>query len=175
MVRLAPKTDTDPVPGVVAKYLLPNERQVISVHEHPVVLVGRALAALAGLIVAGLLSNYVADGNTTTILIIWLLWLVLLGWLLIRILEWTMHYFVVTSKRVMLTTGVLLRRVNMLPLDKITDVEFSQSQIGRLFGYGQFEVFSAGQDPRMRTFRFLPYPTQLYLEVCGLIFKEEEE
>jgi uncharacterized membrane protein YdbT with pleckstrin-like domain len=136
------------------------------------VLVWRALAVLAGLALAGWLSNSVPNGNTTTIVIIWLLWLAVLIWLLARIVSWWVHYFVVTSKRLVLATGVLRRRVNALPLDKITDIEFQQTQTGRLLGYGQFEVFSAGQDPRMKTFRFLPYPAQLYLEVSGLIFKE---
>ena len=164
MVRLVPGGDTDPVPSSVGKYLLPYERHVISVREHPVVLVWRALA--------GWLSNSLAGGNTTAIVIIWLLWLAVVIWLVARIVEWWVHYFVVTSKRLVLATGVLRRRVNALPLDKITDIEFQQTQTGRLLGYGQFEVFSAGQDPRMKTFRFLPYPAQLYLEVSGLIFKE---
>jgi uncharacterized membrane protein YdbT with pleckstrin-like domain len=172
VVRLVPSGDTDPVPGSVGRYLLPYERHVISVREHPLVLVPRALAVLGGLALAGWLSNSVANGNTTTILIIWLLWLVVLIWLVVRIVDWWVHYFVVTSKRLVLATGVWLRRVNAIPLDKITDIEFRQSQTGRLFGFGTFEVFSAGQDPRMKTFRYLPYPAQLYLEVSGLIFKE---
>jgi uncharacterized membrane protein YdbT with pleckstrin-like domain len=174
VVRLAPSGDTDPVPGSVGRFLLPHESHVISVREHPVVLLGRTLAVLLGLAVAGLLTNFI-HGNNTAILIIWLLWVVLLGWLVIRIVEWWVHYFVLTSKRLILATGVLLRRVNALPLDKITDIEFQQSQAGRLLGYGQFEVFSAGQDPRMKTFKFLPYPLQLYLEVSGLIFKEDKD
>ena len=172
MVRLAPSGDTDTVPASVGKYLLPYERHVISVREHPVVLLWRALAVLAGLALAGYLSNSVANGNNTTILIIWLLWVVLLGWLVVRIADWWVHYFVVTSKRVILSTGVLLKRVSAIPLDKITDIEFRQSQTGRLFGFGTFEVFAQNQNPRMRTFRFLPYPAQLYLELSGLVFKE---
>jgi uncharacterized membrane protein YdbT with pleckstrin-like domain len=172
VVRLVPGGDTDPVPASVGKFLLPYEKHVISVREHPVVLVWRALAVLAGLALAGWLSNSVAHGNTTVIVIIWLLWLVVVIWLIVRIVTWWVHYFVVTSKRLVLATGILLRRVNALPLDKITDIEFRQTQTGRLLGYGTFEVFSAGQDPRMRTFEYLPYPAQLYLEVSGLIFKE---
>jgi uncharacterized membrane protein YdbT with pleckstrin-like domain len=174
VVRLVPSGDTDPVPAAVGRFLLPHERHVISVREHPVVLVGRTLAVLLGLAVAGLLTNFI-HGNNTAILIIWLLWVVLLGWLVVKIVEWWVHYFVLTSKRVILATGVLLRRVNALPLDKITDIEFRQSQAGRLLGYGVFEVFSAGQDPRMKLFKFLPYPGQLYLEVCAFIFKEDKE
>ena len=172
MVRLVPGGDTDPVPASVGKFLLPYEKHVISVREHPLVLVPRALAVLAGLALAGWLSNSVAHGNTTAIVVIWLLWLAVLIWLVARIVDWWVHYFVVTSKRLVLATGVLLRRVNAIPLDKITDIEFRQSQTGRLLGFGTFEVFSAGQDPRMKTFRYLPYPAQLYLEVSGLIFKE---
>jgi uncharacterized membrane protein YdbT with pleckstrin-like domain len=172
VVRLVPGGDTDPVPASVGKFLLPYEKHVISVREHPLVLVPRALAVLAGLALAGWLSNSVAHGNTTAIVIIWLLWLAVLIWLVARIVDWWVHYFVVTSKRLVLATGVLLRRVNAIPLDKITDIEFRQTQTGRLFRYGEFEVFSPGQDPRMKTFSFLPYPDQLYLEVSGLIFKE---
>ncbi len=174
MVRFVPNTDTDTVPTSVGRYLLPYERHVISVREHPVVLLWRALAVLAGLALAGWLTNDLPKGNnTTTLVIIWVLWGAVLVWLLVKIADWWVHYFVVTSKRLVLSTGVLLKRVNAIPLDKITDIEFRQTQTGRLFGYGAFEVYAPNQDPRMRTFRFLPYPAQLYLEVSGLIFKED--
>jgi uncharacterized membrane protein YdbT with pleckstrin-like domain len=172
VVRLAPTGDTDTVPASVGRFLLPYERHVISVNQHPVVLLGRAVAVLAGLAAAGLLSSYATHGNSIAILVIWLLWAVLLGWLVLKIIDWRYYYFVITSKRLVLATGFLLRRVNAMPLDKITDIEFRQSQVGRLLGYGQFEVFAQNQDPRMRTFKFLPYPGQLYLEACALIFKE---
>jgi uncharacterized membrane protein YdbT with pleckstrin-like domain len=172
VVRLLPSAGTDAAPSTVGRYLLPQERHVISVREHPVVLAGRALAVLAGLAVAGWLSSSLAKGNTTTLLIIWILWGVLLAWLAAKIIDWWVHYFVVTSKRLMLTRGVLLRRVNAIPLNKITDIEFRQSQTGKLFHYGTFEVFAQNQDPRMRVFRFLPHPQQVYLEASGLIFKE---
>jgi uncharacterized membrane protein YdbT with pleckstrin-like domain len=172
VVRLVPAGDTDTVPASVGKFLLPYERHVISVRQHPVVMLGRAIAVLAGLAAAGWASNSLTKGNNTAILIIWLLWLALLLWLVAKIIEWSVHRFVLTSKRVVLVSGVILRRVNAIPLDKITDIEFRQSQTGRLLGYGQFEVYSPSADPRMRTFKFLPYPAQLYLEASALIFKE---
>ncbi len=171
MVRLVPAGD-ETVPASLGRYLLPYERHVISVRQHPIVMLGRAIAVLAGLAAAGYLSNSVAHGDGTTILVIWLLWLAVFLWLVAKIIQWWVHYFILTSKRVVLATGVLLRRVNAIPLDKITDIEFRQSQAGRVFGYGQFEVYSPSADPRMRTFKYLPYPAQLYLEACALIFKE---
>jgi len=171
-MRLAPNTDT--VPASVNRYLLPHERQVISVHEHPAVLIGPIALVLAGLAIAGLLTEYVTNGNGTAILVIWLVWLVLLLWLGIKIWDWAVNYFVVTSQRLLLAQGVIVRKVGMLPLAKVTDMSFQRSTIGRILGYGEFIVESAGQDQALRNVRFIPYPEQLYLEVCGLIFKEEE-
>ena len=42
-----------------------------------------------------------------------------------------------------------------------------------MLGYGKFVVESAGQDQALQTVDHLPYPEQLYLEVCGLIFKDK--
>ena len=171
-MRLAPNTDT--VPASVNRYLLPHERQVISVHEHPAVLIGPIALVLLGLAIAGWLSNSVANGNDTAILVIWLAWVVLLLWLGAKIWDWSVNYFVVTSQRLILARGVIVRRVGMLPLAKVTDMSFRRTSIGRLLGYGEFIVESAGQDQALRNVKFIPYPEQLYLEVCGLIFKDEE-
>lgn len=172
-MRLAPNTDT--VPASVNRYLLPHERQVISVHEHPAVLIPPIALVLLGLAIAGLLSNYVANGNMDAILIIWGLWVVLLLWLGVKIWDWAVNYFVVTSHRLILARGVIVRKVGMLPLGKVTDMSFQRTATGRIFGYGEFIVESAGQDQALSNIKFLPYPEQLYLEVCGLIFKEKEE
>jgi hypothetical protein len=47
-------------------------------------------------------------------------------------------------------------------------MSFQRSALGRLLGYGEFIVESAGEEQALRTIDFLPYPDQLYLEVCGL-------
>jgi uncharacterized membrane protein YdbT with pleckstrin-like domain len=172
-MRLAPNTDT--VPASVNRYLLPHERQVISVHEHPAVLIGPIALVLLGLAIAGFVSNSgVTHGNSTAILIIWGLWVLLLLWLILKIWAWSVDYFVVTSHRLLLAQGVIVRKVGMLPLAKVTDMSFQRTTIGRVLGYGEFIVESAGQDQALRNVKFIPYPEQLYLEVCGLIFKEEE-
>jgi membrane protein YdbS with pleckstrin-like domain len=172
-MRLAPNTDT--VPASVNRYLLPHERQVISVHEHPAVLIGPIALVLLGLAIAGFLSNSsLTNGNLDVILIIWGLWVVLLAWLGVKIWDWAVNYFVVTSQRLLLAQGVIVRKVGMLPLSKVTDMSFQRSAIGRILGYGEFIVESAGLDQALRSVKFIPYPEQLYLEVCGLIFKEEE-
>jgi hypothetical protein len=62
-----------------------------------------------------------------------------------------------------------------MPLSKVTDMSFQRSSLGRILGYGEFILESAGQDQALRVVDHLPYPEQLYLEVCGLIFKDKEE
>ncbi len=172
-MRLVPNTDA--VPASVNKYLLPHERQVITVHQHPAVLIGPISLVLIGLAIAGWLSSSVAQGNGTVLLVIWIVWGVLFVRLAWKVFEWTLTYFVVTSQRFVLATGVLTRKVNMMPLAKVTDMSFQRSAMGRILGYGEFILESAGQDQALNRVDFLPYPEQLYLEVCGLIFKDKEE
>ena len=169
-IRVVPN---ETVPASVYKHLLPHERQVITVRFHPAVLIRPVAEVLGGLAIAGLISTTIAHGNGTVILIIWLAWLVLVGRLLIKIFNWLEDYFVVTSQRILLATGIFTRTVNMMPLSKVTDMSFRRSTMGRLLGYGEFVVESAGQDQALRRVDHLPYPEQLYLEVCGLIFKDK--
>ena len=172
-MRLVPNTDT--VPASVNRYLLPHERQVITVHKHPAVLIRPIFEVLIGLAIAGWLSSSVAHGNGTAILVIWILWALLLVRLGIKVLEWSVDYFVVTSQRFVLATGVITRKVNMMPLSKVTDMSFQRTTLGRILGYGEFILESAGQDQALRVVDHIPYPEQLYLEVCGLIFKDKED
>ena len=168
--RLIPN---ETVPASVYKHLLPHERQVITVRFHPAVLIRPVAEVLGGLALAGLLSTTVARGNGIVMLVIWIAWLVLVARLLYKVWEWLEDYFVVTSQRLLLATGILTRNINMMPLSKVTDMSFKRSTMGRLLGYGEFIVESAGQDQALRRVDHLPYPEQLYLEVCGLIFKDK--
>ena len=172
-MRLVPNTDT--VPAKINRYLLPHERQVITVHQHPAVLIRPIFELLVGLAIAGWLTNSVAHGNGTVILVIWILWVLLLLRAVFKVYEWNENYFVVTSQRMLMSQGLFTKKVNMMPLAKVTDMSFQRSTLGRMLGYGEFILESARQDQALRIVDHLPYPEQLYLEVCGLIFKDKEE
>ena len=156
------------------RYLLPHEHQVITVRKHPAVLAAPVGLTLGGLVLAGVLSASVPSSSGLE-LVIWGAWAVLLVYLIWRVAEWSDGYFVVTSRRILQTSGVLNKKLAMMPLSKVTDMSFQRSAVGRLFGYGQFIVESAGQDQAMRTLDHIPYPEQLYLEVIGLIFPTSQE
>ena len=169
-IRVVPN---ETVPAAVYRVLLPHERQVITVRFHPAVLIGPAAVVLGGLAIAGLLSTTIARDNGTAMLVIWLVWAVLVFRLVVKFLNWFVDYFVITSKRLLSATGLFTRTINMMPLTKVTDMRFERTATGRLLGYGKFIVESAGQEQALQTVNFLPYPEQLYLEVCGLIFKDK--
>jgi membrane protein YdbS with pleckstrin-like domain len=126
--------------------------------------------ALAGLAIAAVISTTIAQHNGTAVATVWILWGVLLLWLAYKVVEWSVDYFIVTSRRMLLTSGVFTRKVAMMPLVKVTDMSFQRSALGRVLGYGEFVLESAGLDQALRVVDHLPYPEQLYLEVCGLIF-----
>ncbi|MFC5745012.1 PH domain-containing protein [Actinomadura rugatobispora] len=159
-------TPGDSAPASVNKYLLPHENQVITVRRHPAVLMLPVGLVLAGLIVAGVLSNTVTQATSW----IWWGWLILLAWFVWRVAEWSVDYFVITNQRMLLTTGLITRKVAMMPLAKVTDMSFRRTIMGRMLGYGDFVLESAGQDQALDTVDYLPYPEQLYLEVCEMIF-----
>ncbi len=168
-------TPGDSAPASIHRYLLPHEQQVITVRRHPAVLMTPIAFVLGGLVIAGILSNVMADHGGSVVSFIWWAWLALLVWFVWKVATWSVDYFVITNQRMLLTTGLLNRKVAMMPLAKVTDMSFRRSINGRMLGYGEFVLESAGQDQAFRVVPFLPYPEQLYLEVCSMIFPNKDE
>jgi membrane protein YdbS with pleckstrin-like domain len=156
-------------PVAVSKYLLPREVQVATVRRHPAILLLPSVMAVGGLLAAGILTATILRGSDL-VWVVWLLWLVLLLNLIWKAVNWAVDYFVVTSERILLTSGLVTRNIAMMPLTKVTDMSFRRSGAGRLLGYGEFIVESAGQDQALRTIDHIPYPEQLYLLICGMLF-----
>jgi uncharacterized membrane protein YdbT with pleckstrin-like domain len=161
-------------PADVDRYLLPHEQEVITVRKHPAVLLGPIAWAVAGLILAAVLTETVLRHSSGLTWIVWAAWgLVFLRFLWAAI-NWSVDYFVVTSHRFIETSGLFSRNVAMMPLVKVTDMTFRRSFLGRMLGYGTFILESAGQDQALSTVDHIPYPEQLYLEVVSLIFPNND-
>ncbi len=161
-------------PAAVNKYLLPHEHQVITVRKHPAVLIGPIAIALAGLLIALVLGTTVLRDSHGGIVVLVLAVVGLLLYLGFKTWEWSEDYFVVTSDRMLQASGVFTRKIAMMPLVKVTDMSFQRSTLGRLLGFGEFILESAGQDQALRNIDHVPYPEQLYLEICALIFPAEK-
>jgi membrane protein YdbS with pleckstrin-like domain len=162
-------TEVAGFPGI-ERYLLPTERRVVAVRRHWSRLGGPFLAALGGLIVL-LWLDHVLPARLPLVRDVLLAgWVYLMGRLTWRVLEWRNDWFVVTDRRLLLRTGIITRKVAMMPLIKVTDMSYSRPLVGRVLGYGEIVIESAGHDQALRRIRHLPRPDSLYLEVCELLF-----
>lgn len=152
----------------IEKYLLPREVTSAVVRQHPARLIPPSALALGGLLVVGILNAIAVHGKVA--LGLWALWLLLFLRLVWKVLQWSVDYFAVTSERLLLVQGFFNRRVNMLPMSKVTEMSFKRSLAGRILGYGEFLVESAGPDQALKDVPFIPYPEQLYLLICEILF-----
>lgn len=161
-------------PASVNKYLLPHEHQVITVRKHPAVLIVPIALALGVILISIVVGSTILLHTHDAVLVLLVICLIFLAYLGFKAWEWSEDYFVVTSDRMLEASGVFTRKIAMMPLVKVTDMSFQRSTLGRLLGYGSFILESAGQDQALRTIDHVPYPEQLYLEICALIFPAEK-
>jgi len=78
--------------------------------------------------------------------------LLYLGWQILRYLN---EEFIVTSRRVLQTEGVINKRVVDSSLEKINDAVLTQSLWGRIFGFGDLDILTASESgiSRLRMLR----------------------
>lgn len=61
------------------------------------------------------------------------------------VLEWKNHQYIITTRRVMQTTGVFNKAVVDSSLEKVNDVKMVQSFLGRIFNFGDIEILTASE------------------------------
>ncbi len=118
-------------------------------HQHWFVLVADAryaffawVAAVALLILSGFAPDVLKAPLGWVIVVLVIGGLLYLGW---QILRWQNEEFVVTSRRVLKTEGVVNKRVIDSSLEKINDAILTQSIFGRMFGFGDLEILTASE------------------------------
>jgi membrane protein YdbS with pleckstrin-like domain len=159
---------------LVRRYLFPTEKFRGEWRRHWIHLAKRISIGVVATFALGYLSGYFAKENVTsglTILVI--IWVAVMGWVLWDVAEWYYDRFILTNKRIMLIEGIIARKVAMMPLARVTDMKYTQSPMGRVLGYGTFEIESAGQDQALRNVQNLPNPTDLYLQVVEEMYEPE--
>jgi uncharacterized membrane protein YdbT with pleckstrin-like domain len=85
-------------------------------------------------------------------------------WLGCKYLAWARTYFVVTNQRVIYRTGIVARRGAEIPLDRITNINFSQRMFERMIGAGNLEIQSAGEQGTT-SFDFVRHPDGVQQEI----------
>ncbi|WP_409332168.1 PH domain-containing protein [Trujillonella humicola] len=157
-----------------AKYLLPGELPpVVATRRHWAVLISPALKALPVLVLGGWLL-VLDPGNRLTGTAGLLVVAAALVVLALRVGEWWMRHFIVTNRRVLLTSGIVVRTVALLPLRRITDLTWKETLLGQVLGYGTFRFESAGQQQALSEITYLPQADVLYRRVSQLLFGGDE-
>lgn len=158
---------------ILDRYVLRDERVVVAIRHHWAKLIEPVAAALLALLLTAWLSANAEPDASVLPLIAWWLWFVLVLRLAWKLLEWRNEWFVATDKRLLMTYGLITHKVAMMPLRKVTDMNYVRSPLGRVFGYGQFIMESAGQDQAMREINWVPEPDETYRRICDTIFGPE--
>ena len=156
------------------RYLLPSEREKFAVRRH-----WASLAFAAGMLAlywaGGFAALWLFDRIRTLRFIAVAFILLSFLWFLWVVLEWYIERFIVTNRRVLLISGVLTRKVAIMPLIKVTDLTYEQTVPGRILNYGSFIVESAGQVQALSRVDFLPQPNLRYRQVSELLFGTRAE
>ncbi len=166
-LELPPRASKD-----VQKYLLPDETAVVATRRHWAVLIEPTVKFLPVFVAGGWLLLLDPDNRVTSSagLLVILASLVYYG---LRVAEWWMRHFIVSTRRVLLTSGVIARTVTLLPLRRITDLTWKETVPGQVLGYGTFRFESAGQQQALSEITFLPGADVLYRRVSALLFSSD--
>jgi membrane protein YdbS with pleckstrin-like domain len=156
----------------VEKYLLPDERAVVATRRHWAVLIEPTAKSLP-VFVVGVWLLLLDPENRVTSTAGLLVLLGSLGYFGLRVAEWWMRHFIVSTRRVLLTSGVIARTVTLLPLRRITDLTWKETLLGQVLGYGTFRFESAGQQQALSEITFLPGADVLYRRVSALLFSSD--
>ena len=156
----------------VEKYLLPDERAVVATRRHWAVLIEPTLKVLPVFLIGMWLLLLDPDNRVTSSAGLIVL-VGALGYYALRVGEWWMRHFIVSTRRVLLTSGIIVRTVTLLPLRRITDLTWKETLLGQLLGYGTFRFESAGQQQALSEITFLPGADVLYRRVSALLFSSD--
>jgi membrane protein YdbS with pleckstrin-like domain len=159
---------------LVRRYLFPTEKFRGEWRRHWIHLLKKLLLGVLATFILGYLAGFFAKKHAASGLsILVLIWVAVIAWVLWDVAEWYYDRFILTNKRVMLVEGVFARRVAMMPLNRVTDMKYTQSPMGRVLGYGTFEIESAGQEQALHRVENLPNPTDVYLQVVEEMYEPE--
>ena len=151
------------------KYLLADEPPVVATRRHPAVLV-RPFARGLPVLVVGVWLLQLDPGNQVGTVLGLFVVLGALAYLGLHVGEWWVRHFLVTRRRVLLTSGVIIRTVAVMPLRRITDLTWKETFWGQLLGYGTFRFESAGQQQGLDVVTFMPNAKVLYKRLSELMF-----
>lgn len=152
------------------RFLLDGERVVIDVRQHWFVIAGPVLWTVVALFVVMWVDARVRVDAGAIARVLWFAWFIMLVWMVFQIAQWRHDRFIATDKRLLLDYGLITQKIAMMPFIKVTDMSYHRTVPGRIFGYGEFILESAGQDQALRKVEWVPHPDATYRIICAEIF-----
>jgi hypothetical protein len=153
--------------GYVESLMGKNERIIVIERKHWTTLLMSFLVNLFLIVVIvglwAVLGNYVDPKNlgflpvVRSILLFTLLFPVgRFGW---GFVQWEAEQYLVTSRRVMQTEGIINKKTTDSSLEKVNDIILTQSFLGRILGYGDLEIIT-GSDIGINLLKRLAEPVK---------------
>lgn len=126
-----------------------GEDVVLDLRPHWSFVARPALALLAGLATAIWMQARISSGERykdVVLIPVLVLVVLVLGWFVGRYARWATRNLVVTTERVVIRSGVVVRRGREVPLGEVRDVTEVRSLLGRVWGVGTLVVESSAGD-----------------------------
>ena len=94
------------------------------------------------------------------------------AWSVLPFLRWMTTHFVLTTKRVIMRSGLVARTGRDMPIFRINDVTFEHTVIERMFGAGTLIVESAGERGQV-SLTDIPHVEEVQREIYRLIESDD--
>lgn len=134
------------------KNLNPGETVVLDMHPHWWYFAEPAFTLLGAIILGIFVLTIDGSGGTKTALsYVSIAALVVAAlWLVSRYVKWVTTNFVLTSNRVIFRSGIIAKRGVEIPINRVNNVNFSQTIFERLVGAGDLLIESGGEEGQSR-------------------------
>lgn len=154
------------------KLLNDNETVVFDLHPHWRIFLAPfgilVLAAALLIVVAAVLEVeqvwVIVSAIPAVLALIWFTW---------RWIVWRSTFFVLTTDRVIYRSGVVSKQGQNIPLERITNVAFSQTVLERMLRVGDLRIESAGESGR-QVFSDVLDPSKVENRIYSQIEKSKE-
>jgi hypothetical protein len=157
--------------AAVNRYLLPSESRSLVFRNHPSIMFPAIVEALSSLAVVLVLNGTLAHSFGLKLVIF-----IPLAYIWARMvyiaLSWLVNFTAITEKRFLIITGIITRKVTVIPLDQLTDLGIERHFSGRLLGHGTLVTYSGGAKRVLAS--QVPHPEQIFLEMAGELYKDKD-
>jgi membrane protein YdbS with pleckstrin-like domain len=158
------------LPKELGRYMVPNEAVRVLQRKHWFSLWKPGCITIGSLFLLGIINQAAPKDAQVVRDIAVVVFLLVFGYFVWKWFDWYEDLFIATDKRLLNLHGVIVRKVEMMPLGKVTDMSYQRDPAQKFLGYGVFRLESAGQDQALSTINFVRNPDDTYRKITAEIF-----